>query len=107
MPAAAILPGEEGGTAALVITPDSVAHKRPIQVGVREGDKVQILNGVRPGEEVVIVGGLGLDDKAKVRVVDTSVKEADEDENPEPDAKPEPGKGGKDQKKDEAKPKAQ
>ena len=100
VPSAAILPGEEGGTAALVITSDSVAHKRPIQIGVREGDKVQILNGVRPGEEVVVVGGLGLDDKAKVRVIDTSVKEADEDATPDPDAT----KGGKDQKKDEAKP---
>ena len=30
-----------------------------VKLGVREGDKVQILNGVRPGEEVVIVGGIG------------------------------------------------
>ena len=41
-----------------------------VKLGVREGDKVQILNGVRPGEEVVIVGGIGLDDKAKVKVID-------------------------------------
>jgi HlyD family secretion protein len=101
VPAPAILPGEEGGTAVLVVTPDSIAHKRPVQLGVREGDKVQVLNGVRPGEEVVIVGGLGLDDKAKVKIIDATVKEADEDENPEP-----AGKGGPGQKKDEAKPKA-
>jgi hypothetical protein len=69
---------------------------------VREGDKVQILNGVRPGEEVVIVGGIGLDDKAKVKVIDTTVKEApDEDEN----APPEPAAAA-DQKKGEAKPKS-
>ena len=37
-----------------------------VKLGVREGDKVQMLNGVRPGEEVVTVGGIGLDDKAKV-----------------------------------------
>ena len=108
VPIAAILPGEEGGTACLVITADNIAHRRPVKLGVREGDKVQILNGVRPGEEVVIVGGIGLDDKAKVKIIDTTVKEAadDEDEN----APPEP-KGGKDQKKDagkkdEAKPKS-
>jgi hypothetical protein len=52
---------------------------------------------------VVIVGGVGLDDKAKVKVIDTTVKEApDEDEN----APPEPA-AGKGQKKDEAKPKSQ
>jgi multidrug efflux pump subunit AcrA (membrane-fusion protein) len=103
VPIAAILPGEEGGTACLVITPDNIAHRRPVKLGVREGDKVQILNGVRPGEEVVIVGGIGLDDKAKVKVIDTSVKQAadDEDEN----APPEPP-AGKDQKKGEAQPKS-
>jgi multidrug efflux pump subunit AcrA (membrane-fusion protein) len=103
VPVSAILPGEEGGTAALVVTPDGIAHKRVVQLGVREGDKVQILNGVRPGEEVVIVGGLGVDDKGKVKIIDTSVKEADDDNADE--ATP-PDKGGKGEKKDEAKPKA-
>jgi len=101
VPAAAILPGETGGTAVLVII-DSVAHRRAVQVGVREGDKVQILNGCRPGEEVVTVGGLGVDDKGKVKVIDTSVQEADdEDQNTPPAAD-----SKKDTKKDEAKPKA-
>jgi RND family efflux transporter MFP subunit len=102
VPAAAILPGEEGGTAALVVTPDGIAHKRQVQLGVREGDKIQILNGVRPGEEVVIVGGLGVDDKGKVKIIDTSVKEADDENADETPA----DKGGKAEKKDEAKPKA-
>jgi multidrug efflux pump subunit AcrA (membrane-fusion protein) len=102
VPAAAILPGEEGGTAVLVVTPDAIAHKRVVQLGVSEGGKVQILNGVRPGEEVVIVGGLGVDDKGKVKVIDTSVKEAPDENADEAPA----DKGGKDQKKDEAKPKA-
>ena len=103
VPAAAILPGEEGGTAVLVISSDSVAHRRLVRLGVREGNKVQIESGVNPGEDVVIVGGLGVDDKAKVKIIDTSVKEADEDV---PDAEPDASKAGKDQKKDEAKPKA-
>ena len=101
VPATAILPGETGGTAVLVISADSIAHRRPVQVGVREGDKVQILNGCRPGEEVVVVGGLGVDDKAKVKIIDTSVQEADDENPPEADTS-----GAKDQKKDEAKPKA-
>ena len=72
-----------------------------MKLGVREGDKVQILNGVRPGEEVVIVGGIGLDDKAKVKVIDPTVKEApDEDENAPRRSRP------RTRKKDEAKPKS-
>ena len=89
VPTAAILPGEEKGTAVLTVSADSTAHKKQVELGVREGDKVQILSGVRPGEEVVVVGGLGVDDKAKVKVINTTVEESDEDENPEP---PEPAK---------------
>jgi multidrug efflux pump subunit AcrA (membrane-fusion protein) len=101
VPVAAILPGEEGGQAVLVVDSSSTVHRRAVRLGVRDGDKVQVENGCRPGEEVVTQGGLGLDDKAKVKVIDTTVRESeDEDENaPEPPA-------GKDQKKDEAKPKS-
>jgi HlyD family secretion protein len=101
VPKAAILPGEEGGTAVLVIS-DNIAHRRQVQAGVTEGDKVQILNGVRPGEEVVIVGGIGLDDKAKVRVVTGAPEEADEE--PDDEAGKPAAKDAK--KKDEAKPKS-
>ena len=49
VPAAAILPGEEGGTAVFTVSSDSVAHRRAVTLGVREGNQVQILNGVNPG----------------------------------------------------------
>jgi RND family efflux transporter MFP subunit len=77
VPVTAILPGEEGGTAVLVVGSDSIAHLRKVDVGIREGDKAQLLNGVKPGESVVIVGGLGVDDKAKVKVL-TAPEESDE-----------------------------
>jgi len=89
VPIAAILPGEEKGTAVLTVSADSTAHKKQVELGVREGDKVQILSGVTPGEEVVIVGGLGVDDKAKVKIINTTVEESDEDDTPAP---PEPAK---------------
>jgi RND family efflux transporter MFP subunit len=79
VPATAILPGEEGGTAVLVVSSDSIAHVRKVDVGIREGDKVQLLNGVKPGESVVIVGGLGVDDKAKVKVL-TQPEESDDEQ---------------------------
>ncbi len=94
VPAAAILPGEEGGTAVLTISSDSIAHKRAVTLGVRQGNQVQILTGANPGEEVVVVGGMGLDDNTKVKIVTTAVEEsADDDENQDdataaPKAKP-------------------
>ena len=84
VPASAILPGEEGGTAVLTVSPDSTAHVHPVTIGVRYGDKVQITNGVRPGDEVVTVGGLGVDDKAKVKIVGAATDEAEDDDEPAP-----------------------
>ncbi len=67
-PAAAILPGKEGGNSLLTVGADSVAHLVAVELGVREGDRVQIVSGAQPGERVVISGGLGVDDKSKVKV---------------------------------------
>jgi multidrug efflux pump subunit AcrA (membrane-fusion protein) len=80
VPVAAILPGETGGTAVLVIDSDATAHRRAVQLGVRQGDKVQVLTGVLPREDVVVVGGMGVDDKGKVKVIDASAPEAEEDQ---------------------------
>ena len=102
VPAAAILPGEEGGTAVLTVSSDSIAHKRTVTLGVREGNQVQILSGANPGEEVVVVGGMGLDDKAKVKVVTTAVEESDDQDDTDEPAASKDQKGA--QKKDQAKP---
>jgi len=80
VPVAAILPGETGGTAVLVIDSDATAHRRAVQLGVRQGDKVQVLTGVLPREDVVVVGGMGVDDKGKVKVIDATAPDADEDQ---------------------------
>jgi HlyD family secretion protein len=89
VPASAILPGEEGGTVVDTIGADSTIHQKKVELGVREPDKVQILSGVSPGDQVVTVGGLGLDDNTKVRIV----KPGEEEEAaPEPEpAAPAPG----------------
>lgn len=66
VPTAALLPSAEGGVQLLAVGADSKAHERKIEVGVREPDKVQILKGVAVGEKVITVGGVGLEDGAKV-----------------------------------------
>jgi len=68
IPATALLPAEGGTSAVLVVDAHSVAHKRAVRTGIREADKVQVLSGVQAGEQVVVVGGVGLEDGAKVNV---------------------------------------
>jgi multidrug efflux pump subunit AcrA (membrane-fusion protein) len=68
VPVAAVLPSAEGDTVVMVVGADAVAHEHKVEVGVREPDKVQIVKGVKPGEQAVIAGGVGLEDKAKVRI---------------------------------------
>lgn len=68
VPAAAILPSQEGGSSVMVVGADNVAHEHKVQIGVRDGDKVQILSGVDAGMRVVTEGGVGLADGAKVEV---------------------------------------
>jgi multidrug efflux pump subunit AcrA (membrane-fusion protein) len=66
VPVSALLSGESGGERVMVAGPDSLAHNRPVKVGVRNGDTVQITSGLKAGENVIVSGALGLDDKAHI-----------------------------------------
>jgi len=81
VPAGALLNSDEGGEKVMVVGKDSLARERKVTVGVREGNRVQILGGVTEGEKVITSGGLGLDDKAKV-----TVKSEDDDDDDDDDA---------------------
>jgi RND family efflux transporter MFP subunit len=67
-PTAALLPAADGQTQVMVVGADAVAHARKIETGVRDGDLIEVVKGLKPGEQLVTVGGLGLQEGAKVRV---------------------------------------
>ncbi len=92
VPATALLNADDGGQKVMVVTSDNKAHERRINVGVRQGARVQIISGLQEGEQVVTSGGLGLEDKAKV-TVQAPKQEEDEDENAD-EEKPEDGAKG-------------
>jgi HlyD family secretion protein len=95
VPAAALLNSDDGGQKVMVVTGDSVAHERRVNVGIRQGDRVQIISGLQSGDQVIVSGGLGLEDKAKVAIQQPKPEDDDEDNAP-PDE-------SKDDKKDEKK----
>lgn len=46
-----------------------VAKKRPVTLGIEEGDRLEVLSGVRPGEKVIVAGQGGLKDGSPVKVL--------------------------------------
>jgi multidrug efflux pump subunit AcrA (membrane-fusion protein) len=69
VPASALLNSDTGAPKVMIAGSDNLAHERQISVGVRQGDNVQIVSGIQEGEKVIVSGGLGLDDKAKIKIV--------------------------------------
>jgi HlyD family secretion protein len=80
VPTSALLTFDEGGEKVMVVGSDSLAREHKVETGVREGNKVQILSGVTEGDQVVTVGGLGLEDKAKVTLGKPGEEDKKDDE---------------------------
>ena len=104
VPVTALLNSDEGGQKIMIVTGGNVARERKVSVGVRQGDRVQILSGIQPGDQVITSGGLGVDDKGKV-IVQAPKSEEDEDEDQpdddkSDDAKAKPADGAKQADKD-------
>lgn len=78
VPASAIVPATDGSTAVAVIGADGAAHKKPVRVGIRTPEAVQILSGLAPSDMVITEGGYGLDDGTKVKVGKPGDDKADE-----------------------------
>jgi len=68
VPAASILTAPDGATTVLTVGSDHRAHQTPVKTGIRDGDRVQIVEGVQPGDKVIVNGAYGLPDKTKVKV---------------------------------------
>ncbi len=48
---------------------DSIARRRPVEVGNIYANRVEILSGLRPGERVITAGHINVSDSTKVRIV--------------------------------------
>lgn len=85
IPKAAVLPSPEGtGVSVAVVGSDLVAHIRPVELGARDGDNIEVVKGLKEGDSVVIEGGVGLEDGKKVVLRKAGEKDKDEDEKPSP-----------------------
>ena len=47
---------------------DSVAELRQLDLGIEQGDRLEVLSGLRPGEKIVVTGQQSLQDGGRIRV---------------------------------------
>jgi HlyD family secretion protein len=84
VPVSSILTAQDGSKSVMVIGTDGAAHKKAVELGIQDGDDVQVTKGLTTSDMVITNGSYGLDEGAKVKV-----GPADDD-----DAKPAAGNGG-------------
>ena len=66
VPAGSILTAQDGSAIVMIVGPDSRAHQTPVKTGIRDGDRMQVLEGVQAGDRVILAGAYALPDKTKV-----------------------------------------
>jgi RND family efflux transporter MFP subunit len=65
VPYAAIL--DDAGQPFVFVVSGGAAHRRDVETGPVNGDRIAIVKGVKPGDQVVTAGGTALEDGMKVR----------------------------------------
>jgi RND family efflux transporter MFP subunit len=68
IPLSAILTGQDGSKSVMVVGQDGVAHKKAVQLGINDGEDVQINQGLSSSDMVITTGAYGLDDGTKVKI---------------------------------------
>ena len=68
IPGSAVITAQDGAKSVMVIGPDSAAHKKPVDLGITDGDDVQVVKGLAPSDNVITGGAYGLDENTKVKV---------------------------------------
>ncbi len=67
-PASAVLTAPDGTTTVMLAGSDGLAHQKPVKLGIRNGNDVQVIEGLNEGDKVVSNGAYGLPDKTKIKV---------------------------------------
>jgi membrane fusion protein, multidrug efflux system len=88
------------GTFVYLINADSTVSVRPVQLGVTEGDRVEVRSGLEPGDRIVIDGADKLRDGAKIIVRSEAAASPPADAGKGQPAQDGPGNGGKKRRSD-------
>lgn len=68
VPASAIFAAQDGSRSVMVVGSDGAAHRKPVTLGIKGEDDVQITGGITADDFVITTGAYGIDDGTKVKV---------------------------------------
>ncbi|HEY6466325.1 MAG TPA: efflux RND transporter periplasmic adaptor subunit [Candidatus Acidoferrales bacterium] len=68
VPLSAVLTAIDGSKSVMVVGADGSAHKIAVQLGISDGDDIQVTQGLNGSETVITTGAYGLEDGTKVKV---------------------------------------
>lgn len=68
IPENSILTAPDGTTTVMLAGSDGRAHQKPVKLGIRNGDDVQVVEGLSENDKVISTGAYGLPDKTKIQI---------------------------------------
>ncbi len=68
VPLSAVLTDQDGSKSVMVLGADGAAHKTAVELGINDGEDVQVTKGLDGSENVITAGAYGLDEGTKVKV---------------------------------------
>jgi HlyD family secretion protein len=68
IPLNSVLTTPDGVTTVMLAGSDGRAHLKPVKLGIRNGEDVQVLEGLSANDKVVSNGAYGLPDKTKIKI---------------------------------------
>jgi HlyD family secretion protein len=68
VPVGAVFRSEEAGDYVLVAGSDEKAHQKKVQIGIRNGDSAQVVDGINEGDPVITSGGYAVPDGTKIKI---------------------------------------
>lgn len=54
--------------AAFVAQGDTIAVRRVLELGIQQGDRIEVLSGLNPGEKLIITGQTSLEEGSRIRI---------------------------------------
>jgi RND family efflux transporter MFP subunit len=64
-----VVQNDENGNFVFVVTPDSTAHKKYIQLGIQQNGQDEVLSGIDENDRIVVQGQTLVKDRSKVRIL--------------------------------------